>query len=176
MAYKCSNCRKVSKDKKRKSLTTLMKKHRCPGCGSTDFYEINDTRNLFYDFDELVFNFIALEEVFNSNQMVSDDTIHEQTERIEPSRYAFEDRSDTRDPRSFDPPEVTQDSVRVSPSFETTPTFSSPPSFHSSPSFSDSHSPSFSDNSSSSYSSSDYSPPSDSSSSSCDCGGSCGSD
>lgn len=57
MAYECSQCLKVSKGKKKKSLGVLFKRHRCPGCGSYSFTEIADFVGENYDFEELVLDF-----------------------------------------------------------------------------------------------------------------------
>ena len=58
MAYQCKSCKKVSRKKKKKALGDMLKKHRCMGCGSYDFIEIDDTPDLLYDFEELVFYFM----------------------------------------------------------------------------------------------------------------------
>jgi hypothetical protein len=55
MPYKCNGCKKVSRGKQKRSITTMLNKHRCPGCGSTDFSTLDLVSNIFYDFEELVF-------------------------------------------------------------------------------------------------------------------------
>lgn len=59
MAYKCTRCKKVSRGKKSKGITSFHKKHRCPGCGSFYFIEVGDELGLAIDFEELIFDFVG---------------------------------------------------------------------------------------------------------------------
>lgn len=52
MAYRCSSCRKVSREKQKKPINKLFSKHMCPGCGSTNYHLISDPYS--YDFEELI--------------------------------------------------------------------------------------------------------------------------
>lgn len=56
-AYKCKRCQKISKGKKKKGIDSFHKKHRCPGCGSFYFFEIDIVDGLIFDFDELIFDY-----------------------------------------------------------------------------------------------------------------------
>lgn len=161
MAFKCRSCSKISRGKKAKSLTTVFKKHKCQGCGSTDFFFISDSMDLIYDFDELVFDVVSSIDMSTSreSQMIDfNDDVNKNNRYFEPVA----------------PVEMPEDHVR-GPSITFTPTFHSP-SFHDDTrsSFDSHHSHSF-DSHSSYDSGSSYDSSSSDSSSSCDCG-SCGSD
>lgn len=56
-AYKCKRCQKVSRGKKKKGISSFHKKHRCPGCGSFYFFEIDIVDGLIFDFEELIFDY-----------------------------------------------------------------------------------------------------------------------
>ena len=67
MAYKCKSCKKVARGKKKKTASTLFKKHCCPGCGSYDFDFIEDTVDLIYDFEEIAFYLLESTEIIESS-------------------------------------------------------------------------------------------------------------
>jgi len=67
MAYKCKSCKKIAKEKKKKTASTLFKKHCCPGCGSYDFDIIEDSLDLIYDFEEIAFCLLDSSEISESS-------------------------------------------------------------------------------------------------------------
>jgi hypothetical protein len=150
----------------------MFKKHKCQGCGSTDFIYIPDTVNLTCHYNELVFDVISTAHIMTS-QDNSAASIQEADSKL---KVAIDLNENNRYYEPVTPIQVPDDHVR-GPSFSFSPTFRSP-SFHDDTRSSfDSHHGHSSYHHDSSPSHDSFSSDSSSSfdSGSCDCG-SCGGD
>lgn len=84
MAYRCKSCKKVARGKRKKTASTLLKKHCCPGCGSFELDLFDDDLGLIYDFEELGFELIDVIDNDNFSEEISMDKYEPTTPAYEP--------------------------------------------------------------------------------------------
>jgi hypothetical protein len=93
MAYRCKNCKKIARGKKKKTASTLLKRHCCPGCGFFEFDLIEGTLDLIYDFDELAFDLMDFidNDTFSKEPLSesSGDNTNETNESIESTPQTY---------------------------------------------------------------------------------------